>query len=148
MERMNSNDPWRWVARAGAVYVLVGAAFVAASFFDPALRWLDVVIVSDRAEITRSVRMYAAVMGAVVVGFGAMLGRVASAIERGPLAVGTALRDGVLLWFVVDTSASLLHGSWQNALFNVGSLALGLTPIAFALRSLRARAPTLQTPSA
>jgi hypothetical protein len=144
---MNSNDPWRWVARAGAVYVLVGALFVAASFYDPALRVLDAVLVPDRAEITRSVRMYAAVMGAVVVGFGAMLGRVAATIERGPIAVGAALRDAVLLWFVVDTSASLLHGSWQNALFNVGSLALGLAPITLALRAMRERAPTLHTPS-
>ncbi len=132
---MSSNDPWRWVARAGAVYVFVGVAFVAASFFDPALRALDALLVPDRAEITQSVRMYAAVMGAVVVGFGAMLGRVAASIERGPIAIGAALRDAVLLWFVVDTSASLLHGSWQNALFNAGSLALGLGPIIVAMRA-------------
>lgn len=131
----------RLTAVVGAMYTLVGGAFVVASFHDGLLGAVNAWLVPDRAAPTPAARLYAAVMGAVVVGLGVTLARVSIAAARGPAAVGRALRDGLLAWFVVDTTASLLHGSWQNALFNVLSLSLGLPPIlvAVSLQSADAR---------
>ncbi len=132
---MHASSAWRLTSAAGALYSLVGATFVAASFDDGALAFLDALLVPDEGPITPSVRLYAAVMGAVVMGLGVMIARVATSVDRGSAAIGRALRDAVLVWFVVDTTASLLHGSWQNALLNLLSLAAGLPPILLAARS-------------
>lgn len=136
---MKIGSAWRLTSAVGALYSMVGAIFVAASFHDGTLRLLNGLLVPDSALPGPSVRLYAAVMGAVVVGFGVMLARVARAADHGPLAIGRALRDAVLAWFVVDTTASVLHGSWQNAVFNLLSLAAGLPPILLAVRSTELR---------
>jgi hypothetical protein len=132
---MLTSSHWRLTSAAGALYSTVGAIFVAASFHDPTLGLLNRLLVPDSSPPSPAVRLYAAVMGAVVVGFGVMLARVARGAERGPSAIARALRDAVLAWFIVDTTASLLHGSWQNALFNLLSLTAGLPPILLAVRS-------------
>lgn len=136
---MQTSSAWRLTAAAGVLYSTVGAIFVAASFHDPTLGLLNRLLVPDSSPPSPAVRLYAAVMGAVVVGFGVMLARVARSADRGPSAIGRALRDAVLAWFVVDTAASLLHGSWQNALFNLLSLSAGLPPILLAVRSSETR---------
>ena len=126
---MALSNAWRWVARVGVLYALVGATFTLASFYDPLLSLLGEILVPDREPPTASVRMYAAVMGAVVLGLGATMFRVARSVDQGPVGVARGLRDGLLAWFLVDTTASLLHGSWQNSIFNVLSLAVGLPPL-------------------
>jgi hypothetical protein len=138
---MQTSTAWRWTTWVGALYALVGAGFVGASFSTSALSTLNAILVPDLTPPTQSVRMYAAVMGAVIVGLGVLLARVARSVERGPAAIARALRDGLLAWFVVDTVASLLHGSWQNALFNVLSLSAGLPPLVLAARGATVSPP-------
>ncbi len=137
---MDDAVAWRVTSAVGALYALVGFVFVVVSFDDATLRWMNTVLVPDPSPPTSAVRLYAAVLGAVVLGLGVMLGRVASAAERGPSAIARALRDGLVAWFVVDTGASLLHGSLPNVVFNVISLTAGLAPILLLLRGARRRA--------
>ena len=126
--------PLRWAARAGMLYALVGACFVALSQWDGGLRSLNRILVPDATSLTPAVRLYAAVLGAVVLGFGVTLAAVARAANGGAARIAAALRTGLLAWFVVDTAASLCLGSWQNALFNTASLALALPPLVLAAR--------------
>lgn len=134
---MDDARAWRVTSAVGALYALVGFVFVLASFDDATLRWMNAVLVPDASPPTPAVRLHAAVLGAVVLGLGVMLGRVASVADRGPSAIARALRDGLIAWFVVDTGASLVHGSLPNVVFNVVSLSAGLAPILFLLRGAR-----------
>ena len=113
-----------WAALAGWLFALIGLVFCALSFVDPAFDWVNSIMISNAEPADSTSRMYALVMGAVLAGFGTTIARVATATDAGRRAVLRAMVDGVMTWYLIDTSGSLLHGSWQNAIFNTIGIAI------------------------
>ena len=73
-----------------------------------------------------------AVLGAVMASWGLVL----AFIARYPFArqerwAWTCTLSGLLLWFVIDTSASLYYNVYANAIGNIGLLVLALLPLFF-----------------
>jgi len=82
------------------------------------------------AEATRYISLAHAVIGGLMIGWGAALVLVA----RGPFAAGHTLgwrvvAFSILAWFMPDTAYSLWSGFWQNAVLNVGFLLLFGVPL-------------------
>jgi hypothetical protein len=90
-----------------------------------------------------------AVLGAVLAGWGTTL----LVVTRGPLRRGepwawTAISSGLAVWFLLDSVASLVLGSWAHALFNLGFVVVLAPPLlvlrqgpgAQSMRRLRTRA--------
>lgn len=86
------------------------------------------------AEAVRYVSLVHAVIGGVLVGWGAALFLlVRSLLARGSRLAWNVIALSVGLWFVPDTLYSLLSGYWQNAVLNALFLASFAVPL-FALR--------------
>jgi hypothetical protein len=78
-----------------------------------------------------------AVMGAVMAGWGSALFYLVRALfPAGSRIAWNAVALSVAVWFVPDTSYSLLSGYWQNAILNTVFLALFTLPL-WALRAMR-----------
>ncbi len=94
----------------------------------------------------RALGLYAGVAGGLTAGFGAAIVGVARATSLS--AATRAVAIGLVTWFLVDTSASLAHESWQNAIGNFVFLGVGLPPVwllgrgARSMRSAREPRPT------
>jgi len=81
-------------------------------------------------------RFMNAVLGATIISWAVVL----LFVLRGPFLARERWAFGcvavsLLSWFVPDTAASLLHGAWPNALFNLGALVLLGTPLPFLWRA-------------
>ncbi len=81
-------------------------------------------------------KLYAHVMGSVMIGFGVTISLISRSIMQGPRAAAQAMLTGAWSWFVVDTVGSLLHGSWQNAIFNLIGWVFLIPPLLLLKRSL------------
>ena len=132
-------NPRKLTQVAGWMYVASGIALAIASLFPSALHFLDRLAVPEAAVPERIVGLYAGVGGGLTAGFGVAMIGLARAKDLRAAFRGMGL--GLVTWYAVDTGASLLHGSWQNALGNTAFLAIGLLPLVLFVR----RAPTLET---
>lgn len=112
---------------AGWIYVASGLALAAASLWPAALAFVTSLVAPGAGPPDRVRGLFAGVAGGLTVGFGAALVGLARATTLAMAA--RAMATAVAAWFLVDTSASLAHGSWQNALGNVGFLVIGLLPL-------------------
>jgi hypothetical protein len=116
-----------FVEIAGWTYASSGVALALISFSSPALAALTALVVPEATTPDRALCVYAGVAGGLTVGLGASLIGVARASSLARAFRGLAV--GLLSWFLVDTAASLAHGSWQNALGNLLFLPIGLLPL-------------------
>ncbi len=115
-----------WLKAAGIVYVVAGSALTLLSFVPPWLERIDRLLVPGAAFPDVACRTYAGVAGGLTAGIGAMIVGLATTCDsRG----ARALAAGLGVWFVLDTTASLGHGAWPNAVGNVLFLAIGLVPL-------------------
>lgn len=81
-------------------------------------------------EPVRYISLAHAVIGGVMVGWGAALFYVTKTLLAGGSRIAWNLVAlSVVAWFVPDTSYSLLSGYWQNALLNTFFLALFALPL-------------------
>lgn len=82
------------------------------------------------AEAARYVALVTAVLGAVMVGWGAALFLAVRAffVER-PRATWQLVAGSLLVWFVPDTAYSLASGYWPNAVLNAGFVVLFGVPL-------------------
>ena len=112
---------------AGWAYVASGLALAVVSLSPTALQLVNALAVPEASSPDRIARVYAGVGGGLTAGFGAAMVGVARAQTLAMAARGMTL--GLVSWFVVDTGASLAHGSWQNAIGNVLFFMLGLPPM-------------------
>jgi hypothetical protein len=88
-------------------------------------------------EQVRYVSLVHAVIGGVMVGWGAALFYATRTLLAGGSRAGWNLITlSVAAWFVPDTAYSLLSGFWQNALLNSAFLALFAVPL-WATRGVR-----------
>ncbi len=119
---------------ASWLFASIGFAFCILSFFDPAFDRLNAILIPDAAPADPTSRLYALVMGAVLAGFGTTLAILARTATVEPGNVDKAILAGFSTWFFLDTGGSLLHGSWQNAVFNSVALAIFLPGLMQRLR--------------
>ncbi len=71
-----------------------------------------------------------AISGGLLFGFGVMAHQVTTHVYAHNPALGRQIiLRGILAWFVVDSSGSLLAGAWFNVFLNSGFLALFCLPI-------------------
>jgi hypothetical protein len=76
------------------------------------------------------IKLVHAVLGAVMVGWGAALLYVLFFTFRDNLAIGwKTITGSVLAWFIPDTTYSVISGFWQNAVLNVVFLILFAIPL-------------------
>lgn len=81
-------------------------------------------------EAARYISLAHAVLGGVMVGWGAALFYVTrSLFARGSTTAWNLIALSVVAWFVPDTSYSLLSGYWQNAVLNTVFLFLFAVPL-------------------
>ncbi len=108
---------------------LVVAAGAWPPIAEPARFYLDLVVWPlDGAPSSIegvSARLFSAVTGGVMVGWGVTAWRLA-----GRASIISAFTAGVISWFVVDSTASILAGGWGNAIGNTGFLLLFVWVIA------------------
>lgn len=87
-------------------------------------------------EQVRYISLVHAVMGGVMVGWGAALFLVTRTLLAGGVRAGwNLIALSVAAWFVPDTAYSLLSGFWQNAILNAVFLTLFALPL-WATRSV------------
>jgi len=87
-------------------------------------------------EAARYISLAHAVLGGVMVGWGAALFYVTrSLFSRGSTTAWNLIALSVGAWFLPDTSYSLLSGYWQNAVLNTVFLLLFAVPL-WATRSM------------
>lgn len=75
-------------------------------------------------------RLLAAIGGGVMLGWGATLWLLVRLLfAREPAAVKTIIMTGITVWFVADSTASILAGAPVNAVLNIGFLLLFALPL-------------------
>lgn len=134
-----------WLLAVSAGVVLFGVVLVVApGFARQAFSWL---VYGDAArlggfgsEAARYISLAHAVLGAVMVGWGAALVLVVKALVASGSMLGWRIVAGsVLAWFVPDTAYSLWSGYWQNAVLNLVFVVLFLVPLVATYTSCRER---------
>jgi len=81
-------------------------------------------------EAARYISLAHAVLGGVMVGWGAALFYITrTLLARGSRFAWNLVALSVFAWYVPDTSYSLLSGYWQNALLNTVFLVLFAVPL-------------------
>ena len=123
--------------KAAAVFVaLTGLLFSAGAMTstDFGVRFLlDIVFfrVGDGPDaLEESHRLVNAVLGGVMVGWGAMIWLLVDRfLARSPGDVKRVLVIGLATWFVVDCAGSIASGGWLNAILNIGFVAPFIRPL-------------------
>lgn len=121
---------------SGWVFAFTGAVFSLLSFYSPAFDWVNALLITDATTADTTAKLYAHVMGSVMVGFGTTIALISRSIKSHPKDIATAMLIGAWSWFIVDTTGSLLHGSWQNGIFNLVGWVLLIPPILILKKSL------------
>lgn len=120
-----SQTSTRELQRLGLVASLTmatGLAFVLLACFEPSVLLLlyeRIASTASVADMLPASRFGAALFGALTVGWGFTLHRLSAGVHLSRAAV-----TGALVWFVIDSSASLWLGFGWNVVLNVGFLAL------------------------
>jgi hypothetical protein len=111
---------------AGWFTVLAGLGLALVSFAPAALFELNRLAVPGAAAPDTSNAVYAGICGGLTAGLGVAIVAAAKSLN---LAVVRAVMQATLVWYVIDSGASIGHGSWQNALSNTVFLAVILPPM-------------------
>ena len=131
---MTASGATRWLRLGSAVTVVVGLLAAAAGSDAAGGPWLllfDVVdwpLDGEPARFTAETKAVNAVAGGVMVGWGTLMYLLAGS-GAGRVTAATPMLAGVVAWFVVDATGSLLAGLPENLVLNVGFLALLLPPL-------------------
>lgn len=122
----------RWIKTAAFLLCIAGGLAVALGAH-PATAWPANLFVDmafwppDGAQSIDSdaARFLAAVGGGGFAGFGVMLWRAADRVAF----ESSLLLSGLLAWFAIDTTFSVIAGAPMNALYNLGILFIFLVPV-------------------
>ncbi|MDJ0712354.1 MAG: hypothetical protein QNJ14_18350 [Woeseiaceae bacterium] len=125
----------RWLRIGAAITVGFGLLIAVAAI--PALQGptsfsLDLIyfpVDSAQSVDTVSARLFSAITGGLMTGFGVMLWVVATELcPREPALGRRVILLGIGSWFVVDSAMSLAAGAPLNVLFNTGFLLIFCVP--------------------
>jgi hypothetical protein len=130
-----------WLVWTGWLFCATGLSFVllrefTAQVFALILYADSQVLLKLEPPVLRYVFLVHAILGAVIATFGYSIVQFAKQIRGDAPLPYLSLWGVLLVWFVPDTSYSLLSGFWQNAIFN---LAFAL-PVLVGLMGLSASA--------
>ena len=82
------------------------------------------------SQATAYIELAHAVMGSVMVGWGALIFMLVRKLNVDDAKeTGSIIAISVLLWYVPDTAFSLYSGFWQNAVMNTGFAVLYAVPL-------------------
>ena len=126
----------RWMVIWCWIMINIGAVFALSIFGalrGPTMMFLDIVfwpIDGQPAVLSREAVLGTALVGAVMIGWGVlMLGLVRDEkLAREPR-VWSIMTTAVVLWFVIDSTCSVIGGAGVNALSNAVFLATFLYPV-------------------
>lgn len=124
-----------WLSVVTAGVVAFGLILVLAPSFSRQAFSLLVYFSTERVEgfgqeATRYVSLTHAVLGGVMAGWGAALFYVTRALlSRGSRVAWNLIATSIAVWFVPDTTYSLLSGYWPNAVLNLAFLVLFSVPL-------------------
>lgn len=120
---------------SGWAYVLSGAAFALLSFWPAGLSATVGAVLPGGGPVDAAAALMTGIAGGLTAGFGAAMIALARTPALDLAAAVRALSHGLLLWFVIDSGASIGHGAWRNAVANVLFLAIGLLPLGLLRRA-------------
>lgn len=140
--RTGINQFWlKWMVLSSWIIIASGMAMVLLpdvmnGFFSQLFFFIPDRFTGFGAEAEAYVTFTHGVVGAVMAGWGVSL----MAVLYGPFRNGNrdgwiAIASSVTVWFILDTTLSLVHGFWQNALLNLAILQLYAIPLAATRRS-------------
>ena len=126
---------WRWLIAVSAGVVLFGLLLVLFPAFT--LQGFSLMVYANADQLGQNtpaavsyIKLAHAVLGSVMVGWGVALLYVLFCTFRDHLAIcWKTIIGSVLVWFIPDTTYSLLSGFWQNAVLNVVFLILFAIPL-------------------
>jgi hypothetical protein len=124
-----------WLSAAAVGVMLFGLALVLAP--DLARQGFSLLVYASPAELdtfgaepVRYIGLAHAVIGGVMVGWGAALLLVTRQLLAQGQRIGwTVIAVSIVAWYAPDTAYSLLSGYWQNAVLNTVFLALFAVPL-------------------
>ncbi len=92
--------------------------------------WGDLLFwpLDDDVQVTKEGRLFSAVLGGVMIGWGVVYWGLASMLETDPVAVRRVFLTSIGAWFVFDCVGSVAAGAPLNLIFNVGYLLLFVVP--------------------
>jgi hypothetical protein len=89
------------------------------------MTWVDLTLGQVRFH-----NLLSGVIGGVLIGWGTLLGFLSARLRKNPEDwIWTILTLSVVIWYLVDTTASILAGSTLNVLLNSSLFAAALPPI-------------------
>lgn len=141
----NLNFWWRWLIAADIIVIVFGAA---QSLLPNLVRQgFSLMVFGSAAYIDtfppdaiRYITLAHAIMGAVMIGWGAsMMYTLFTQFRTGEWTGWVSIAVALILWFIPDTTMSILTGFWQNAVLNIGFILLFAIPLAATYKSFRAK---------
>ncbi|MHA7870970.1 MAG: excinuclease ABC subunit A [Hyphococcus sp.] len=126
------------ILKAAAFALLIGPGLIMVSApATPLLGWVEAFLdlahqpLDGGERIDDSAgRLLNAILGGVLVGFGAMIWLTAERVYRNNPDLGRPLILAPMsCWFVADSAGSILAGAWFNAVLNAAFFALFLAPL-------------------
>lgn len=107
-----------WLLVSGLGWTAAGVALAVVSFFPGALDAGNRLVLPDAAPSTTVTGLLCAITGGLTTGLGVIFMALARADLTRAGAVLRAVAWGVVTWYLVDSTASVLHGGWRNAVSN------------------------------
>ncbi|WP_419909068.1 hypothetical protein [Hoeflea sp.] len=82
------------------------------------------------AQLDPAARLFWAITGGVIAGWGMMIWIVATRLlPREPALARSMVLTAAVVWFVIDSLGSVFAGAPVNAIYNIGFLALFVVPL-------------------
>ncbi len=121
-----------WLKIASGITIASGLAFAAAAhqaFAGSALEFLALVGAGQDGDMTTAQRLLSAISGGVLTGFGMMIWAITTRlVPRDPALARQLILTGILSWFIVDSTGSVIAGAAMNVVPNIGFLLLFAVP--------------------
>ena len=135
MDTTRLRSAQRTLIITGWLIALSGLLFSIGSQIEGGLDALTALVLPG-AEMNLTARVYAGVCGGLTAAFGVTQARSAGLLD-GSIHPLRPFLDGVLAWFVIDTSATVALGATANAVGNAAFLLLLPGPVWLAMRAMQ-----------
>ncbi len=144
-KQTNLNFWWRWLVAADIIVIVFGAA--QALLPDLIRQGFSLLVFGSASYVDtfpqdaiRYITLTHAVMGSAMIGWGvSMMYTLLTQFRNGEWTGWVSPAVALILWFIPDTTISIVTGFWQNAVLNVGFILLFAIPLAATYRTFRAK---------
>ncbi|MBN8580598.1 MAG: hypothetical protein J0L96_07995 [Anaerolineae bacterium] len=144
-KQTNLNFWWRWLVAADIIVIVFGAA--QALLPDLIRQGFSLLVFGSASYVDtfpqdaiRYITLTHAVMGSAMIGWGvSMMYTLLTQFRNGEWTGWISPAVALILWFIPDTTISIVTGFWQNAVFNIGFILLFAIPLAATYKTFRAK---------